>query len=320
MAELGLIKPNANPDLVHTYRQGSVAGQANIHWFQTQAGPLVVDAPLTLADAQKLRKQLVRPYRIYITAADPSRFGALATLRQPDIPAFTTPTIASAIQAEGDQRLAALHARYGAEIPAHVEAPAGVIEDRTDDMIGGVEVIAIPLGGAKSGSALAIYLPKSGELIAGEFLANKEHLDLSGGHSQDWQQQIAVLKALSPRLVYPGRGGVGGPELLDETAAYLKFFHDAVARKVKSGGPARLGANDVAAVKRRIETQFPKLGHQERLDGSIAAEYAVQLADLSGGASSQGLAAATPEPVAETASSSADDLLGNRGPRKHKRK
>src|SRR5947209_12874408 len=240
MTELGLVKAKPSTGgVVHQYTQSSDGGHANVYWFDTQAGPIVVDVPLTTSETKKMRKQMIRPYRIYITEADPVRFGGLATMKNPDVPAYTTPAIATEIQTHGDQRLAVYRKRVGDDVPSHVDAPSPAIEERAHDMIGEVEVELLPLGPAAAEASLAVFLPKTSELITGDVGAGKEHLDLTWGRSVVWQDRIAELKALEPKLVYPGHGAVGGAELLDDTLAYLKFFHDTVAQKVKQGAPAR---------------------------------------------------------------------------------
>jgi glyoxylase-like metal-dependent hydrolase (beta-lactamase superfamily II) len=331
MTELGLVKPKPSTGgVVHAYQQGSAAGKANVYWFDTQAGPIVVDVPLTVGETKKMRKQMIRPYRIYITEADPVRFGGLQTMKIPDVPAFTTPAIATEIQNHGAQRLAAYRKRVGDDVPTHVDAPSPAVEERTHDMIGEVEVELLPLGPAASDASLAVFIPKTGELITGDVVAGKEHLDLTWGRSKVWQDRIAELKALEPRLIYPGHGVSGGPELLDDTLAYLKFFHNIVASKVKQGAPARISPKDAADIKRAIIAQYPKLGRPELLDRSIPAEYAVQLAELApappagdqsaaagtpgatGTPSATAPAATTPSPSASTTVGSAsDDLLGS---------
>jgi hypothetical protein len=297
MTELGLVKPKPSKGgIVHVFSQGGSGGHANVHWFDTQAGPLVIDVPLTESEAKKMRKEMIRPYRIYITEADPVRFGALATMKAPDVPVYSTPALVTDIQTHGDQRLRRYHDKYGDDVPAHVDAPAPVLEERTHDLIGEVEVEFVPLGPAAADTSLAVFLPKTGELIAGDVVAGHEHVDLTWGRSKVWQDRIAELKALEPRLIYPGHGIGGGPELLDETLAYLRFFHDTVAAKVKQGAPPRVNRNDAADIKRQILAKYPKLGRPELLDKSIPAEYAVQLAELAPapGAAVAGSTPATP--------------------------
>ncbi len=266
--------------IVQQYQQGRLAGKANVYWFETPAGAVVVDVPLTVSDAKKLKDGMVKPYRIYITAAKPERFGSLATMKIPDVPAYTTPAVATEIQNHGNTRLGPYHRSEGTDVPGHVEPPVPAVEERTHDMVGEVEVDLIPLGPAESEASLALFLPKTGELIAGDVVAGGDHVDLTWGRSVVWQDRIAELKTLEPKLVYPGHGTPGGPELLDQTLEYLKFFHDTVAAKVKPGAPAKITPADMTEIKKTMTMRFQKLGRPELLDKSIPAEYAVQLAAL----------------------------------------
>jgi glyoxylase-like metal-dependent hydrolase (beta-lactamase superfamily II) len=264
--------------IVHQFTQGTAGGKANCYWFETRNGPVVVDVPLTSTEAKHLLGGMAHPYRIYITAAKPERYGSVSEMTKPDVPIYSTPAVATEIKNHGDQRLGRLRASVGDEVPSHAEAPVPAIEERTHDMLDDIEVELIPLGPAESEASLAVYLPKTGELITGDVVAGHEHVDLTWGRSVVWQDRIAELKALEPKLIYPGHGSPGGPELLDQTLAYLKAFHEVVASHVKPGAPARISATDAAAIKQQMMARFPNLGRPELLDKSIPAEYAVQLA------------------------------------------
>ena len=282
MTELGLVKPKpSNGGIVHEYTESGAAGHANVYWFDTQAGPIVVDVPLTTSEAKKMRKQMIRPYRIYITEADPVRFGGLAVMKNPDVPAYTTPAIATEIQTHGDQRLAVYRKRVGDDVPAHVDAPSPAIEERTHDMVGEVEVELLPLGPAAAEASLAVFLPKTGELITGDVVAGKEHLDLTWGRSVVWQDRIAELKALEPRLIYPGHGSRRRPRAARRYARVPEDVprHRRDARSSRARRPRSRSA-DATDIKRQMLAKYPKLGRPELLDRSIPAEYAVQLAAL----------------------------------------
>ncbi len=289
-------------NLVHRYTQSEQAGQASCYWFDTPSGPVMVDVPLRPAEAKKLQSILVRPLRIYVTAARADRFGTLTQLSTGEVPVFSSPAVADEIKQHGDSRLA-LSRRRDSSVPAHVEPPRGAVEERTRDVVGDVEVELLPLGPAESENSLAVYLPKTGELITGDVVVGHQHLDLTWGRSVEWQARVEELKHLSPRVVYPGHGSPGGPELLDQTLTYLKFIQGAVGEYVKAGAPERLAANDFSAIKRKVLAQFPLLGRPELLDRSIAAIYAVELGKLQ---------PAVPEPAkadAKAASKQIDDLL-----------
>jgi glyoxylase-like metal-dependent hydrolase (beta-lactamase superfamily II) len=314
--------------LVQKFTQGSLGGHANVYWFETPAGAVIVDVPLLPSEARKLRGDMDHPYRIYVTSARAERIGSIDEMRKPDVPVYTTPAVATEIQSHGYQRLSTLHAK-DSDVPVHVTTPSPSIEERTHDMVGEIELELLPLGPAESENSLAIFIPKTGELISGDVVGGGDHLDLTWGRSVVWQDRIAELKALDPKWIYPGHGTPGGPELLDQTLEYLKFFHDAVAEKVKPGAAANISAADLQDTKRKMLARFPKLGRPELIERSVRAEYAVQLAALPpaapapGGAPgaapaatpSAGAAATTPPaaaaaPPSQSSSAAVDDLLG----------
>lgn len=286
---------------VHVYHQGSAANHANIYWFETPAGTVLIDVPLRNSDAKRLKGSIIRPYRIYVTEGKPERFASLAVMREGDVPAYTTPAVATEIRNYGDARLTKI-GRGDSDVARHVEPPSPAIEERNHDMVGEVEVELLPLGPAEDEASLAVYLPKTGELITGDAVAGHEHLDLTWGRSVVWQDRINELKALEPKFIYPGHGSPQGPELLDETLAYLKFFHEVVASRVKPGAPARISPGDLLAVRQQMDAKYPKFGRPELLDGSIAGEYAVQLAALPPAPAAEPTATATaPAPATTTA-------------------
>ncbi len=266
--------------VVHRYETGRAGDHANIYWFQTQSGPIVVDVPATRSEAKSLRKGLEQPYRIFITAARAERFASLDVMRDGDVIAATTPAVATEIKDYGGNRLAATRKRAGTDVPGEITPPSPTVEERTHAMLGEVEVELLPLGPAESDTSLAVFLPKTSELIAGDVVAGGDHLDLTWGRSVVWQDRINELKALSPKWVYPGHGKPGGPELLDDTLGYLKFFHDVVAERVKPGAAQKITPLDKKAIKQQLLAKYPKLGRAELLDRSIPAEYAVQLQAL----------------------------------------
>jgi glyoxylase-like metal-dependent hydrolase (beta-lactamase superfamily II) len=327
-------KPTSLKDgLVRSYTQGRAGGYAHIYWFETPAGPVVVDAPLRNSDAKKMRSDMIAPYRIYLSSAKPERFASLARMREGDVPAFTTPALATEIRNLGDQRLQSLHKEYGDDVPGHVEPPSPAVEERTHDMVGEVEVELLPLGPAETEASMALFLPKTGELITGDVVAGEEHLDLTWGRSVVWQDRIHELQALEPKFVYPGHGTPGGPEVLEQTMAYLKTFHDFVAERVKPGAPAKISPADLTAVKQQMMAKFPKYGRPELLDHSIAGEYAVQLAALPpAGAPAEAAKPADTAPTAEPAkpaeaaptaappAAATDDLLAGDSKPKGKKK
>ena len=286
--------------VVRRYQQGRAGGYANVYFFETASGPIIVDVPLTKSEAKALRKGMDAPYRIFITAARAERFASLDVMRDGDVLSSTTPAIATEIKDYGGNRLGAARKRAGNDVASEITPPSPTVEERTHAMLGEVEVELLPLGPAESESSLAVYLPKTGELITGDIVAGGQHLDLTWGRSVVWQDRINELKALSPKWIYPGHGKPGGPELLDEATAYLKFFHDVVAERVKPGAPAKISPADKKAITQQLTAKYPKLGRADLLDRSIPAEYAVQLQALPPSATPDGTGAPSTGPTTPT--------------------
>jgi hypothetical protein len=109
--------------IVRRFQQGRAAGNANIYFFETQSGPIIVDVPLTKSDAHAMRKSLETPYRIFITAARAERFASLDIMREGDVIAATTPAIATEIRDYGGNRLGAARKRVGNDVSSEVTPP-----------------------------------------------------------------------------------------------------------------------------------------------------------------------------------------------------
>jgi len=64
-----------------------------------------------------------------------------------------------------------------------------------------------------------VYLPDTGVLFAGDLVGDGAVLDST--RTEPWIRNLELLRRLGPKVVIPGRGPAGGPELLDRTRAGL---------------------------------------------------------------------------------------------------
>jgi cyclase len=88
---------------------------------------------------------------------------------------------------------------------------------------------------------------------------------------------LGQLRALDPRIVVPGHGPVGGPEVLDGTEAYLRLLRD-LAEDGLAAGVSALEAARTADLG-----EFADLVDSERLVGNLHRAYA-ELRGLAPGA------------------------------------
>jgi hypothetical protein len=285
---------------VTVFRQSGAGKQANVFWFDTQSGPVVIDLPAATNDAKKLRTMTIRPYRVYISAAAPERFGGIGVMRADEVPVISTPAISADIAANGDAKLRALAAGSN-KIPTHVDSPSPTIDERTHDLVGDVEVELLPIGAAASASALAIYLPKTQELIASDLIMNQTHAELSAGaHLDEWLARLSEFQEMHPKYVYPGHGEAGGPQLIDATIAYLKYMRDLVGSRAKPGAPAVLPAALIKQLTKTVKLRYQKYDHPEYIGPSLQAVYASVLAANNAAADAKPPAPVTPPPAPVT--------------------
>lgn len=75
-----------------------------------------------------------------------------------------------------------------------------------------------------------VYLPDARVLFAGDLVGDGAVLD--SARTEAWIRVLERLRRLDPKVVVPGRGAVGGPELIDRTLAALVATRAAVRRGV----------------------------------------------------------------------------------------
>jgi glyoxylase-like metal-dependent hydrolase (beta-lactamase superfamily II) len=132
-------------------------------------------------------------------------------------------------------------------------APTELYDDRTELDLGGRTAELREVGPAHTRGDQVVFLPDEGVLFAGDLVETRffsifppEDLDVSGSR---WIEVLAGLEALEPRIVVPGHGEVGGPELVRESRAYLEDVRARVADAVASG-------LDAEQLKQRLEPEI----------------------------------------------------------------
>ena len=115
---------------------------------------------------------------------------------------------------------------------------------------------------------IIVWLPDERILFAGDLVWGAGTPFALSGSISGWLSALERLEALSPAIVVPGHGPVGGPELLATTADYLRFVHSVACR----GHSAGLSALETA---RHIDLgEYAQLGDKERIVGNLARAFA----------------------------------------------
>lgn len=91
--------------------------------------------------------------------------------------------------------------------------------------------------GHTRGDAVA-WLPEAGVLFTGDLCVNGAFNYLGDADSEHWIVVLEQLMALRPKVVCPGHGAVGGPELLERQRRWLLALREQIAAGIAAGRDA----------------------------------------------------------------------------------
>jgi len=132
----------------------------------------------------------------------------------------------------------------------------------------GVLARADHLGPAHTQDDSVVFLPEQKVLYAGDIVMNGLTPFCLMGSIAGSLRAIQSLRSYDAAVVVPGHGEVGGPELFNETEAYLRWIGEIAA----AGHADGLSVLDLA--RQTDLGRFAALGESERLVGNLARAYA----------------------------------------------
>jgi cyclase len=101
------------------------------------------------------------------------------------------------------------------------------------------------------------WLPKEGVLFTGDACVNGPFNYVGDGSITEWIDTLERAKQLKPKIVCPGHGPVGGPEMLDNQQAFFKALHGAVKKLVDAKKTPEEVKAEVERVKGELDAQEP---------------------------------------------------------------
>ncbi len=143
-------------------------------------------------------------------------------------------------------------ARGGELVPASRGWAVGGLGFRGTMTLGPRRVEIRELERAVSAGNGIVYLPEEGVLFAGHLVGDGATLD--SARTEAWIRILERLGRLDPKVVVPGRGAVGGPELLARTRAALVATRAAVRQGIERRATSEqiVGSADQPALARQI--------------------------------------------------------------------
>jgi cyclase len=134
--------------------------------------------------------------------------------------------------------------------------------------IGNLRVELIHPGPAHTTADTVVWLPERSVLFAGDIVMNGVTPFCLMGSVTGSLRVIARLRELGARTVVPGHGPVGGPELFDETEAYLRWLRGRAIAGLQAGVTSLRAARDGGP------GPFAHLLDSERLVANLHRAYA----------------------------------------------
>lgn len=201
---------------------------------------IVVDTQFKRADALRLAARIIESGKnleaIYLTHWHPDHTLGSEVLHKifPDARVLAHPKVLAAIKSRLPERARQLHQRMGANIspgfpmPQAYTAATFTVDGET------VEIIA-DLYGDDHDTAVAIYIPSSKTLIAGDTVFGGTHLwtaTTTKASRSAWIETLDNLAALKPAVVIPGHENPRAPRDISSihySRKYLGVFEDALA-------------------------------------------------------------------------------------------
>ncbi|WP_369371209.1 MBL fold metallo-hydrolase [Promicromonospora sp. Populi] len=147
--------------------------------------------------------------------------------------------------------------------------PPTVVFDDSLTLHAGSHTVRIvhPGGTAHTKGDAYVWLPETRVLFAGDLIFHGGTPFLMSGSPRGWLAALEGLRALRPSVVVPGHGDIGGPELIDEVADYLRFVVEAAA-----SARAR-GLSPLQAARQLDLARFAGLLDPERIVGNLHQAY-----------------------------------------------
>ncbi len=236
----------------HQHRSTLKGFYANSYLIEGEDECALIDTHLNIDEAQDLTKlinAIGKPLKtIVITHPHPDHYLGLEHLG----PLFPTATIQSS---KATLEIIRTTAADWQAFPNSLKPLK-----QGDILLANRQFKCLLLADAESVAPVVLFDTKSKTLITGDHVLNRQHLWMVEGRMEAWRNNLALLADLSPKVVLPGHGDIGGPELIGLTDSYLRDFLSMKTRNLTA-----------ALIKQGMLARYPNHLFTEALDNSILA-------------------------------------------------
>jgi glyoxylase-like metal-dependent hydrolase (beta-lactamase superfamily II) len=232
---------------------------SNTHLIDAPDGLVVVDPPMLLPDAQRVRarvEQLGRPLAAIIyTHPHPDHVNGATEIRgSSGVPVYATPDTDRVSRAIDGPKREFWTPVFHDDYPPTTTFATVLVKGRTSVIVAGVEFEVHDIGPGECETA-SIWI--SGNVaFVGDLVYSHTHPWLFEARTQIWLDQLErVRPLLGGKTLYVGHGATGTVELLDAQADYIRTYQNTVIELASTDGT--LTDTAVQALKERMTQHWP---------------------------------------------------------------
>jgi glyoxylase-like metal-dependent hydrolase (beta-lactamase superfamily II) len=221
---------------IHTYAASPEAFLVNSFLIETDKGVVVVDTQFLVTPAKALKQKVIdlgKPLLgVIITHPHPDHYNGTAILLDGlgYVPIYATQATYEGVKETEAIKREFWTPTYQDEYPKSMLLPTEIIKPGEPLVIDGVRLVIDDLGAGEAADITVICLPEQRQLIASDLVYYRVHPWLAEGRSQQWLEQLNLVKKqyADAVQVFNGHGESSTLQGLDEQIDYITSFQDLV--------------------------------------------------------------------------------------------
>jgi glyoxylase-like metal-dependent hydrolase (beta-lactamase superfamily II) len=229
--------------IIHTYSSPEDAFLVNSFLIETANGVVVVDTQFLVTPAKTLKQKAIalgKPLLgVIITHPHPDHYNGTAILLDglDTVPIYATQATYDGVKETETPKREFWSPMYKDEYPTSTLLPTEIIEVGEPLLIDDVNLVIDDLGAGEASDITVIYLPKQHQLITSDLVYYRVHPWLAEARSQQWLEQLHLVKERYKDAVkvFNGHGGHSTLQGLDEQIDYITLFRELVDRHRQGG-------------------------------------------------------------------------------------
>ena len=108
------------------------------------------------------------------------------------------------------------------------------------------------LGNAHTHGDVFVWLPKQRILFSGDACVNGPYNYMGDGNSIDWLKTLDAAKALKPKIMCPGHGGMATASLIDDQKTYFTTLHHLVKPFTSKKGGQQMLSTQTELLRKQV--------------------------------------------------------------------